>query len=135
GGQFLAVLTEHAHIVARDRLGAGARLHRQHPQPDAVHPDGPAGLRLPPVVDHRNAELPLRPVQRVRVAALASEEKSAEGAQVVAPDVLAGGIVAPDGRRYLAPPLSACPSCRTYRGCTADRSQPPARMQRAVPRL
>src|SRR5439155_2948971 len=54
-------------------------------------------LRLPPVVDHRHAELLLRPVQRVGIAPLAGEEEGAESAQIVAPHVLPSGIVALDG--------------------------------------
>src|SRR5229473_2931572 len=44
-----------------------------------------------------DAEPLLRPVQRVRVAALAGEEQRAQAREVVLPDVLAAWIVALDG--------------------------------------
>src|SRR5437660_338001 len=43
----------------------------------AVRGDRPAGLGLPPVVDHRHAQLRLGPVERLRVAPLAGEEERA----------------------------------------------------------
>ena len=46
--------------------------------PERVGGDGPAGLRLPPVVDDRHAELRLGPEQRVGVAALAGKEQGAK---------------------------------------------------------
>src|SRR5207247_9219782 len=40
---------------------ARARLHGDHSQAHAVRADRPARFRLPPVVDHGDAESPLRP--------------------------------------------------------------------------
>ena len=45
------------------------------------------------MVDHRHAELLLRPAQRLGVAALAGEEERAETGQVVAPDVASFGVL------------------------------------------
>src|SRR3989442_7294698 len=97
GGGAPAGPPQDAHVVAHDGLGARARLHREHPQPDAIHADRPPRLRLPPVVDDGNAELLLRPVERVGIAALAGEEERPEASEIVAPHVLAPGIVALDG--------------------------------------
>ncbi len=48
--------------------------------------DGPAGLGLPPMVDHRHAQLRLGPEQRVGVAALAGEEQGAQRGEIVPAD-------------------------------------------------
>ena len=64
--------------------------------PEAVRGDRPARLGLPPVVDHRHAELLLGPAQRLRIAALAREEERPESREVVVGDQLAVGILLPD---------------------------------------
>src|SRR5207244_2921218 len=88
---------EDADVAAGARLRGRARLHRQPPEPDAVGRHGPAGLRLPPVIDHRDTE-PLRgPVERSGVAALASEEERAKPREVVSGDVAALRILLLDG--------------------------------------
>ena len=52
--------------------------------PIAVGGDRPAGLGLPPVIDHRHLQRRFGPAQRVRVGALAGKEQGAEARQVVA---------------------------------------------------
>src|SRR5439155_18572528 len=96
-GHFATVRSQHAHVVPGDRPRTRARLHRDHPEPEAVGSDRPPRFGLPPVVDHGHAELLLRPVERVGIAALAGEEERAERARIVAAHVLPGGIVALDG--------------------------------------
>ena len=58
---------------------------------EAVRGHGPAGLCLPPVVDHRHTKLAFRPVECLRIATLSSEEERAEAGQVVALDVSPSG--------------------------------------------
>ena len=86
GRQLAAVLAEDADVEAGHDPGRRARLDRQHPQPDAVRGDGPTGLGLPPVIDHRHPQPVAGPDQRVGVAPLAGEEERPELRQVVLPD-------------------------------------------------
>ena len=58
---------------------------------------GPAGLGLPPVVDHRHAEPLLGPAHRVRVGALAGEEQAAQAGEIVARDQPAVRVLLLDG--------------------------------------
>ena len=99
GAHLRALVAQDAHIVARYRHRARSRLDRQHAQPHRIAGDRPSGLGLPPVVDHRHAELLFGPSERGGVGALPGEEQRPQSAQVVAADVLAGGIVAPDGAK------------------------------------
>ncbi len=102
-GSSRAVGVEHSQVPARDRARRRAGDHRQLLDPHAVGRDRPAGLGLPPVVDHRHPELVLRPVQRVGVAPLAREKQGAQRRQVVFADQRALGILLADraerGRR------------------------------------
>ncbi len=66
-------------------------------EPDAVRRDRPAGLGLPPMVDHRPLQMKLRPFDGRRIGALAGEEERAELREIVLGDELAVGIVALDG--------------------------------------
>src|SRR3984885_7712948 len=43
-------------VVARHRHARRAELDREHPQADGIGRDRPAGLGLPPVIDHRDAQ-------------------------------------------------------------------------------
>ena len=58
-------------------------LDREHAEPERIGCDRPAGLGLPPMVDHRHAEDPLGPVQGLRVGPFAGQEQGAEPAQIV----------------------------------------------------
>ena len=84
---------DRAHLIGRQRaagfvddvdLVAGhcdrrrAVFDRQHAEADRVAGDRPAGLGLPPMVNHRHVEDALGPHHRVRVGALAREEQRAE---------------------------------------------------------
>ena len=52
-------------------------------QPHAVGRDGPTGFRLPPVVDDRDAEDFLGPVERVGITAFAGQEQIPQAADIV----------------------------------------------------
>src|SRR5439155_6190705 len=62
-----------------------------------VATDRPAGLRLPPMIDHGNAQALLRPQQRVGVAALAGKEQRPQLGKVILLDVVTTRIVPLDG--------------------------------------
>jgi CubicO group peptidase (beta-lactamase class C family) len=56
-GTGLPASSRHLHVIARHRARSAAGLHRQHlPRPIGSWRDGPAGLGLPPVVDHRHLQ-------------------------------------------------------------------------------
>ena len=57
-----SVVAQHPNVVAGNRPRRRTGLDRHLPEPDAVGERGPAELRLPPVIDHRHAELRLRPI-------------------------------------------------------------------------
>lgn len=98
----MAVSTQHLQVPARHRAGGRAGLDRQGLDAEAVGGDRPARLGLPPVINHRDAELLLRPAQGVGVAAFAGQEERAVLAQIVVADqtprrvLLANGA---EGRR------------------------------------
>ena len=101
GSDVVALVVDNAHVVSGSRLRRRAGLHREKLDADRVAADGPARLRLPPVIDDRDAQLLLRPEERVGIAALAGEEERAQLRQIVSLDVLAAGVVAldrPEGR-------------------------------------
>ena len=83
GGQFVPVLAEHPHVVARHGPRRRPRLDRQGAEADAVGGDRPPGLGLPPVVDDRHPEAVARPEQGVRIGPLPGEEERPEPRQVV----------------------------------------------------
>ena len=97
GSHFFAALIENAHVISRHGFGARSRFYFLDAEADAVRADGPAGLGLPPVIDHRNSYFRFGPLQRGRITALAGEKKISKAAEVVAADVVAVGIVALDG--------------------------------------
>ena len=78
---------------AGHRDAGRAGLDRQSVEAAGVGADGPAGLRLPPVVDHRNTEDPGGPVEGVGVQPLAGREQGAQAGNVVLVQELA-----PQGR-------------------------------------
>ena len=78
-----AVVAEDLHVVAGHRLGRRAGLHGQHPEAHAVGRDGPAGLGLPPVVDHRDPQERLGPKAGVRVQRSPARNRHAEPREVV----------------------------------------------------
>ena len=91
------VVVEHLDVVAGHGGGRRTAFHRQQFQPKRIGGDRPAGLGLPPMVDHRHADLLLRPAHRIRVGALAGEEQAAQAGNVVALDQLAVRVFLLDG--------------------------------------
>jgi len=96
-GQLGPVTPEHPEIPSRYGSGRRPRDHGKTLDAEAVRGDRPARFRLPPVVDHRDAQLLLRPTERLWIAALPREEECAEVDQVVAVDVLPFRILLADG--------------------------------------
>src|SRR5450755_3854649 len=88
---------QHPEVPAGHRARRRARHHRQQLDSDAVGGDRPPGLGLPPVIDHRHAELLLRPAERLGIAALAGQKQRAEPRQVIAADVGALRVLLTDG--------------------------------------
>ncbi len=72
-------------------------LDRQLPEADRIAGDAPAGLGLPPVVDHRLLQHLFRPVHGRRVGALAGQKQRAEFRQIVFADQRAGRVFLLDG--------------------------------------
>ena len=70
-------------VVARAGPPAGARLEREQTELAEAAGDRPAGLGLPPVIDHRLAQQVSRPDGGRRIAALAGEEQRLQLRQVV----------------------------------------------------
>src|SRR3990172_2878261 len=56
-----SVVSENAHVVTRNRLRGRAWLHGKGLDPETVGGDGPAGFRLPVVIDDRYPQLLLGP--------------------------------------------------------------------------
>ncbi len=79
----MAGLVDDRDLPARHRHGRRAKLDRQDAETDRIGDDRPAGLRLPPVVDHRHAEHPLRPGDRVRIGPLARQKQGVHRRDVV----------------------------------------------------
>ena len=82
--QHRAVVIQRVQVVAGAGASARARLERE--QPVAAEPGGdrPAGLGLPPVIDHRAAQQLGRPQRGRRIAALAGQIQRLERRQIVA---------------------------------------------------
>src|SRR5260221_14002679 len=94
----VALLVENAHVVAGHGLGGRARLDRKRFDAERVRHDRPARLGLPPVIDDRNAQALLRPVQRLGIATLAREVESAQRARGIPfLDLRSGRVLAADG--------------------------------------
>ena len=83
--------------VTRHRHAGRAVLHRQRAEADGIAGDAPAGLGLPPMVDHRDFQHVFRPGHRRRIGALAGKKQRAEFRQIVFADLRAGRIVLLDG--------------------------------------
>src|SRR6185369_5450324 len=74
-------------------------FYRQQLQSGTIRADGPTSFRLPPVIDHRHAELSLSPRQRVRIATLASQKQRAKFFEIVVSKIFACVILAFDGAK------------------------------------
>ncbi len=71
----LAALVERADLPAGRSPANRASLDRRQSDAEAVRRDRPSRFGLPPVIDDRDTELVLRPVQRVGIAAFAGKEQ------------------------------------------------------------
>src|SRR5688500_18349851 len=65
GWELAAVTVHHPDVPPRHGAGGRAWYDRQAFESEAVGDDRPAGLGLPPVVDHGHAELLLCPAERL----------------------------------------------------------------------
>ena len=74
-GELLRVGVEYRQVPSGRRVARRAGNDRQHFDAEAVGHDPPTGLGLPPVVDHRHAELFGRPGQGVWVTAFPGQEQ------------------------------------------------------------
>ena len=83
--------------IARHRHAGRAVFHRQLAEAHRIAGDAPAGLGLPPVIDHRHFQQILRPLDGRRVGALAGQEQRAEFRQVVLLEQLAVRVFLADG--------------------------------------
>ena len=72
-------------------------LHRRRVEAAAVAAIGPAGLGLPPVVDHGAAQDAAGPRVGVGIGALARQEERAQRREVAAGEQLGLGILLADG--------------------------------------
>src|SRR5690606_36207304 len=59
--------------------------------------DGPAGFGLPPVVDHRYAQMLQRPLHRIGIGAFTGKEQRLQIVQLIATDPVAVRVLAADG--------------------------------------
>ena len=71
------IRAQHLKVPTRHSLGWAAFLDRELMNSNAVGCDGPAGFRLPPMVDYRYLQFVFRPAQGVRIGSLSSQKKSA----------------------------------------------------------
>jgi hypothetical protein len=83
GRDLLVRFIDDAHVVAGHRYRRRAVFYGQHTEADWVSGDAPAGLCLPPMIDHRFLQKLFRPFQRRRIGALAGEKQRAEFRQVM----------------------------------------------------
>ena len=97
GGDRVPRLVKNLHVIARHGHRGAALLHRQQFDAKRVCGDRPAGFGLPPMVDHRHAQLTLGPGDRVGIGPLARQEQRPQTGKVVAADMLALGVVAAHG--------------------------------------
>ena len=99
GGHGRARGVQYPHVIARHRHARRARLDRERREPPAVCHDRPAGLGLPPVIDHRHPEFLLGPVHGVGVTALTGQKQRIEAREVVAADERSARILPLDGAK------------------------------------
>ena len=80
-------IVEDAHVIAGHWQGCRAALDREPAETDRIAGDGPARLRLPPVVDHGNLKVLLGPEHGIRIGAFSGQEQRAQAREVVVADV------------------------------------------------
>ncbi|MNL20179.1 hypothetical protein D3C87_1414140 [compost metagenome] len=91
-----AGVIDHIDCISGQHPRRRAGLERHQAQPHRVCDNRPAGLSLPPVIDHRYLQLLLSPFERFRVQALAGKKQSPQSQQIMVFDQFALGIVATD---------------------------------------
>src|SRR5690606_26937775 len=75
---WITIIVQNSELTGRHRHTRRAIFHREHAQSQWVMADGRARFRLPPMVDHRHAQLAFSPLHRLRVSALARQEQGSE---------------------------------------------------------
>ena len=95
----VAVGVQHLHVVTRHRPRRRARHDGQLLYAQAVGTDRPAGLGLPPVVDHRHLQFFQCPLQGVGIAAFTGQEQRPQPGVIVFFQVAALGVFLPDGAK------------------------------------
>ena len=83
GGDLVTALVDDLYVPPRNGDGRRAVPHRKMLDSEAVGADRPPGFGLPPMVDYRNVELRLCPLECIWIGALAGQEQRAQRAQVV----------------------------------------------------
>ena len=86
-------IVEDGHLIARHWHGRRAGLDREPAETDRIAGDGPASLRLPPMIYHRHLQVLLGPEQGIRIGALSGQEQRAQMRKVVVADVEAARIL------------------------------------------
>ena len=73
--QWVSTFVENLHVIARHRHRGRAELDRQLLDAHRIRSDGPACLRLPPVIDNGYVQHPLRPLDGVRIGPLPRQKQ------------------------------------------------------------
>ena len=73
GGQRIAALVQNLHVIARHRHRRRSHFNRQRLNPDRVTGNRPSGFGLPPMVNNRNAQQILRPMNGIWVGTLSGK--------------------------------------------------------------
>ena len=97
GGHLVARLIDHAHVIARHRHRRRTVFDRQHAETHRISGDRPAGLGLPPMIDHRFFQEAFRPFEGRRIGALAGEKQRAEFREIMLGEQLALRVFFFDG--------------------------------------
>ena len=112
--QQFPVVIQRVQVMARAGASAGPRLERKQPVLAEAGGDGPARLRLPPVVDHGLLQHIGRPHRRRRIAPFAREIQRVQLRKVIPGGQLAFGVLLLDrphrgggGEQHLHPVLRA----------------------------
>jgi len=111
----------------RARLRRGARLDREFSMPSGFRGGWASQSSVSPMIDHRDAQLLLGPLERLRIVRLAGEKERRRTSSAVLLDEFSFGVLAPYGRNAVAPVKSVCtPCCETTRQKGPGSGFPPA---------
>ena len=94
---WLRIRVDNSHVPAGYRFRGRAMLDRKLLDPQAVGANRPAGFGLPPVVDHRYAEMFFRPLQSSGVGSLTRQKQRLQPGEIEVLYQLALGIFPLDG--------------------------------------